>query len=469
MQSIVTLPSRISIRLRLRKFLTACVLILITASCSANVPVKSNDALHLDVAEYSQAEIEEDFESFLAFIKTTHPNLEYSTDLDHLEAVAQIVRDSLHDGMSVRDAWMAMAILNPVFADAHVGVRRPVDALAAYEKDGRVLFPIPVMIDAADTLRVDTGVSEGLGVSAGDQILSINGIAAQEILDRLEPRMRGRSKALRQMIMGLYFPQYFWTAFGGYERYVVRIKNQQSVQDIELSSTTKSASDEPKAQFSYKKLNEAAGYLEITTFDIEQKDRFAAFLEDAFAQIQNDELNTLIIDIRKNTGGAHDLSDLLLAYLTPKPYSAISGVTARITEDNINRIPGATLGAVVSIPFQQLIEPPADYPMRFKGNVYVLIGGLTYSQSIVFASTAQDYQIAKIAGQETEGAANQSGQVQLFTMPNTGLQGLVPIYIFKRASGDTSRRGVIPDIIIEDDSLRPMASVDKLLETLRQP
>ena len=156
-----------------------------------------------------------------------------------------------------------------------------------------------------------------------------------------------------------------------------------------------------------------------------------------------------------------------MAYLTAKPYSAISAIKARITDENISRIPGAKLGDVVSLPFQQIIKPLVDKPLRFNGSVYVLIGKLTYSQSIAFATTLQDHRIATLVGHETEGAANQTGQVQMFSMPNTSLQGLAPIYIFTRASGDKSRRGVVPDIAIEDDPLAPRAMVNNLLEILR--
>ncbi len=423
---------------------------------SSNLQVKNE-------LRFSQAEIAEDFEVFLHFLKTTHPNLETSSDPTQLEMIAERVRQSFHEDMSVRDAWLAMALINPVLGDAHAGVRRPVEALTDYEKEGGLLFPAPIIINEAGVMKIARAVPEGTGVWPGDEVLSINGISSHEILEKLKPRMRGRSMALRRLVMEKYFPEYFWTTYGGYDRYIVRIRNEDGIQNVELKEVEGTADMDP---FSYQKLNKNAGYLNVASFDIQQKDRFEAFLKEAFDSIKDDGINTLIIDLRENTGGAHDLSDLLMAYLTGKSYSAISGVTARVTEENSKRIPGAKLGTVVTLPFQQNIQPPENYPLRFNGAVYALIGRLTYSQAIVFAATLQDHDIATIVGEETEGAANQSGQVQLFTMPHTGLQGLAPIYIFKRANGDTSNRGVIPDIDIENDPLNPMGSVNKLLLTL---
>ena len=75
----------------------------------------------------------------------------------------------------------------------------------------------------------------------------------------------------------------------------------------------------------------------------------------------------------------------------------------------------------------------------------ILVGPNTYSQAIVFAVTAQDFNIAIIAGSTTEGPANQSGQVQRFALKHTGLVAQAPIYLFTRASGKLGNKGLLAD------------------------
>lgn len=431
-------------------------------SCVSYTPIA------LDEERFTKAEVTEDFDVFIEFIKTTHPDVEYSADLSVLDATVEQVREALQEGATMREAWMSMALVNPVFGDAHVGLRRPVEALAAYETEGGVLFPAPVVFDSDGLLRVAASVSQDLGFVAGDEIVSINGVLSTDIVTTLMPRMRGESEALRKLILELYFPQYFWIAYGGFEDYAVRVRRDGRIKIVQPKlhmSDEYSASEE---MFSYETLDAETGYLNIKTFNIKYKDRFAEFISDVFAEIQDAGVKNLVIDLRENGGGAHDVSDLLMDYLTADVYSSISRVTARIIEENVNRIPGAKLGDVVTVPFQLPVTPEKDNPLRFTGNVYALVGALTYSQAIAFATTLQDFDVAVIAGEETEGPANQTGQVQQLALPNTGLEALAPIYIFTRANGDASRRGVIPDIAIENDPLDPMHSVRTLLTYLEQ-
>lgn len=429
-------------------------------SCVSYTPIA------LDEERFAKAEITEDFDAFIEFVKTTHPDIEYSTDLSALDTAVEQVREALQEGATMREAWMSMALVNPVFGDAHIGLRRPVEALAAYEAEGGVLFPASVVFDGDGLLRIAPSASQDLGFVVGDEIVSINGVLSTDIVTTLMPRMRGESEALRKLILELYFPQYFWIAYGGFEDYAVRVRRDGRIKVVQPRLHTSGDYGDSEEMFSYETLDAETGYLNVKTFNIEYEDQFTELISDAFIEIQNAGVKNLIIDLRENGGGAHDVSDVLMGYLTEDTYSSISRVTARITEENVNRIPGAKLGDVVTVPFQLPVTPEKDNPLRFTGNVYALVGALTYSQAIAFATTLQDFDIAVIAGEETEGPANQTGQVQLRTLPNTGLEALAPIYIFTRANGDTSRRGVIPDIAIENDPLDPMHSVRMLLTYL---
>ncbi len=429
-------------------------------ACATYSPIADNGQI------FTRKQIEDDFDSFMTFVSETHPNIEYSADIDELAEIRKSIRNSFTDGMSLHEAWMAMAQINPVFKDAHIGVRRPVKALEAYEAKGGKLFPGSVLIDETGVMRF--GPSTSLeGINAGDRILSINGVKAEAILELLQPRMRGESKKLGRLLLERYFPEYFWVSFGGYDSYVVRVNSDGRSKTLTLTAQHTEGDDASADRFTYEKLNDEVAYLNVTTFSIDHSDEFEQFLLTSFDIIKRAGLRKLIIDLRGNGGGARDLSDMLMAYLTAEPYSAISRVTARVTEENLSQIPGATLGSVITIPFQQVVRPAADNPLRFEGEIYALTGGLTYSQAIIFAATLQDHKIALIAGEETEGPANQTGQVQFFTMPNTGVEGLSPIYIFTRASGDATRAGVTPDIKISDDPAYPMRSVEALIDVIR--
>lgn len=406
-----------------------------------------------------------DFDAGLAFIQETHPDISYSADANAIEAKASDIRAALTDGMTARAAWSEFARLNPVFADAHVGFRRPLDALAAYQAEGGMLFPLPVVFDANNAMRA---AASGPGVEAGDRIIAINGVPASDAVAQLLKRMRGETPELGRLVLQLYFPIFFWAEHGGFDAYVARLEKPTG-RAVTVRLDQESAYAPSGEHFTYRSLGDGAGYLDIKTFDIEQLDAFKNFLETTFAKINADQIDTLIIDVRENGGGANDLADELLNYLTNEPYSPISSVKARITEQNIQLVPidGIKPGMVLDLPFQQTRTPPATLANRFNGDVYVLTGPMTYSAAIVFATIVQDYGIGKIAGDAPVGAANQTGQVQSFALPNTNIETLSPLYIFRRPNGDQTRTRLTVDIPINRDPLDPEASLAALISAIK--
>lgn len=442
------------------KFLL-CFILLLPACAATPKPVA------FDAETYTRDQLISDFNAGLTFILETHPDISYSASLSAIDAKAEDVRAALKDGMTAREAWGAMALLNPVFADAHVGFRRPLSALEAYRDNGGVLFPLPIVFDANGDMRA--AASGRNSVSLGDRVLSINGISTQTILAELSPRMRGETPELGRLVLQHYFPIFFWAEYGGFDAYAIRLKNNEgAVKTIQLAAAETYAPSTER--FSYQNLGDNVGCLEIATFNIKHLDEFKAFLEGAFTTIKTDQIDTLIIDIRENGGGANDLSDLLLNYLTDQSYSYISSVKARITEQNINLIPmdGVKPGMVLDLPFQQTRTPPADLANRFTGDVYILTGPMTYSAAIVFAATAQDYGFGVIAGQSPIGPANQTGQVQTFVIPHTKSEVLSPLYIFRRPNGDTSRSRIDVDIPIDDNQLNPQTAINNLISAIEQ-
>ena len=417
-------------------------------------------------ASYSIDEVREDLNAFLNFVRTTHPDLAYSTDLEALASMEAIIDRKITRPLSQSEVWALLAKLNPVFADAHVGLRRPVDALAQYEAGGGFLLPIPVALARDATPRLGLVAGGPLAALAGAKILSVNGHSMAQLVATLLPRMRGETEALRLKVMGLYFAEYYWILQGGANEYDLVLEEDGKRYQITLNETCCEGENTDSGDFTYKTLAAGKGYLRVDTFDIKKKDAFAAFLPGAFSEISKDGIETLIIDLRENTGGAADTSDLLMAYLTDKTYSSISAVKARVTAQNITRIPNATIGEVVDLPFRVDVTPPEDLEDRFIGQVTILIGPLTYSQAIVFAATARDHRVATLAGTSTEGAANQSGQVQFHRLPNSGIEALAPLYIFTRASGEKGRAPLRPDIVLKENPLSPEAAIEDLLRQI---
>lgn len=385
----------------------------------------------------SSADLGQDLRDWRSWLLETHPDPSHTMDLGAVDAAFEATA-ALEDTYTPRFAWLAMASLNPVFHDAHVGLRLPDKAYAAALEQGAAPFDVAVRVSGGKIYLADETASE---------IMSINGVAAAEITGTMIPRMRGESPRLRERVLSLRFPVALWTLLGDQPSYIIELRAADgSVHHHPLPLTPPTASA-ANGNFDLAFIGETA-VLTVDSFDRSLEDEFGTFLESAFKEIADADAGRLLIDLRNNGGGARELSDRLMSYLTTDRYTPISAVSARITPDNQALIPDSRIGQVIHTPFAQWVQPPPELENRFTGEIAILIGPATYSQAIAFSVTAQDFRIATLIGSQTEGRANQTGQVQRHTLPVTGFEIQSPLYVFTRPSGNADGGPLAPDVTV---------------------
>ena len=401
-----------------------------TAAHAADEPPAAEPA-----RELTRQQVAEDLVAWLTWTDATHPDLAYSADRETLETRAAAIAAELPDTMDRLDAWKRLAALNPVLNDAHLGLVIPEPVVQAAD------LPTIEVAREADGLRV---TSQDGPLPQGALITHIGSDSIPETLAEFGELARGESGALRERIVSLRLG-----------RILALVLEDQGAPQLQYRLTDGSThsfaqpiSLVPAAVENRAYVLRWAGdtaILDVPSFVREREEEFAGFLETSFAAIAERGAAALVIDLRGNGGGARQLSDRLMAYLTDQPYSPIAGVSARITPQNQAMIPGSSPGDVVTVPFAQTVNPPAELDNRFAGPVTLAIGPNTYSQAIVFAATALDHQVATLCGQPTEAPANQTGQVQHFTLPHSGFAVRAPLYVLYRASGDRSRAPLVPE------------------------
>ena len=62
---------------------------------------------------------------------------------------------------------------------------------------------------------------------------------------------------------------------------------------------------------------------------------------------------------------------------------------------------GETEGDVVTADYDKFEVPETDEPLRFNGDVSVVVGEITYSSAIVFANTIQDFEFGQVVGEKS--------------------------------------------------------------------
>ena len=189
---------------------------------------------------------------------------------------------------------------------------------------------------------VTKNVSDNELLSAGTEILSINGHAMSSILDSLlavtpaDGSNNGKrlnklqlSGTIKHEYFDIYFPLFFPVDAGAFTLEIMKKGEKETVSADAI--TTAERKEKLNTQFglvadSYDALwefnfpSENTAYLKMGTFVTWQMEMdWKAFLQDAFTEIRARNAEHLIIDIRGNEGGSGDVMDFLQKHLSTKP------------------------------------------------------------------------------------------------------------------------------------------------------
>ncbi|WP_010182581.1 S41 family peptidase [Aquimarina agarilytica] len=226
--------------------------------------------------------------------------------------------------------------------------------------------------------------------------------------------------------------------------------------------------------FSFIGKDSPIAYLKIRGF---HTGNYKKFYENSFQKIEATKTKTLIIDLRDNTGGRLNEIYKLYSYLTDQEFQFVNKAKSR------TRIPVFKAIATGGIPFSvkffsYLISPilithdllktskregNIEYklssskvkskpnPLNFKGNIYVLINGNSFSASSILATNLHATNSAVFVGEETGGGYNGTvaGLYKNVLLPNSKIRfnfGLMQIEAPYK--NEKIGHGIVPDIKI---------------------
>lgn len=215
------------------------------------------------------------------------------------------------------------------------------------------------------------------------------------------------------------------------------------------------------------------GYLKIRSFT---NGKYKDFYQESFAKLALERSKYLIIDLRDNTGGRIAEINNLYSYLTDKPYQFIapSEVNSHIpflkfalSEHNplIMKVVGVVGAPIIALHnlfkvkkkdgklFYKFKYSKTQDPnkLNFKGDIYVLINGVSFSASSILSTNLQANKRAIFVGEETGGAYNGTvaGVFKGITLPNSKIKmriGLLQIEAPYKQNPDGY--GIKPDVEI---------------------
>lgn len=414
------------------------ILALITCTARGFSQTGSYNPDHL----YSVSELQSDFKYLQKKLENKHPNLYLYTPQADFNNYFDSLYKSIIKPITELEFYNLITLLNSKIKDGHTMMLPGEEAVDYFNKNA-VFMPLYV-IAIDNKLFVKMNCSSNKALKEGDEIVSINGVSTTEIMQQLLTRQirDGMNETYPRWILSNYFKEYFSFSFGHPLNFLIKYKTELNA----AVETTIAALSKDSIKFyknfkystSINKIIDPAGQgitlrfdketktatLTIKSFDkqilkSEYQQNFELVVTDAFKQVLDNNIQHLILDIRNNQGGDFEAGRLLLSYLVTQPIEFLP--TSNEHRTIIPKVNG------------------------YKGKLYILINGGSFSNSGIVASYLEKTKRGIFIGEETAGNKTiLGGNAITKVLPNTKIECQVSTtkYVIQNTANDG--HGIIP-------------------------
>lgn len=469
-------------------FLTVVVL---RFECYPQILGVTSDSDSNQFPKFSLNQLQEDLKVLKGSLEDFHPGLYLYHTKNEIDSCFNQLDKSLIDSLNLIELYRKIVPFVSFIGCGHTYSSLPDSINKALRKRSQFI-PIDVSVIDNKIYFIENNSLKETSIQPGNEILSINGLSADEIIAKGIKSMSQDGNGISGKIYGLshnftWFysrfieqPQFFKIEYldSLYHPKKTRIKalSREEINQNRKDKSVKKTIVPRNLILEYKK-DSTVAILQVRQFfgwkENGKKISWKKGLQQIFDELDKSKPSNLIIDVRNNGGGRepwrltaylHDVpltyaKQASFTYSNNSSYSEFGKLPRNINwikKRGINLIlPGSNkvkklndstsilTGLYVTKPFKPLMP-------QFKGNVFVLINGGSFSATSWFASIAKSNELVTTIGQETSGGyyGQTSMAPIIITLPNTKLIVSIPLVRFDH-NVDTKHnpigRGVIPD------------------------
>ncbi|MFK7806770.1 MAG: S41 family peptidase, partial [Saprospiraceae bacterium] len=392
---------------------------------------------------FDKKSIIEDLDFLYQSLENTHYDLyTYTSKKEFTNNYLEIKKSVIQDSLSL---LQATSLFQQVISKANTGhaeIDFPITSYRNYAMNGGTVFPLEIAIeDGKAYIRKNYSGNDML--KEGQQIAAIADIKIEKIIETIHSHLSAETPYFKNAKLEFWsFPRLYWQIYGKKDSFKISIKRGEHTIDIETDAidlingfeTKRNDIINPNRFF---KIYTNAAYIKPGNFSGDEEE-YKIFIDSVFAEINIKNNNTLIIDLRNNTGGHNEFSDYLVSFFANKPFkwnSKFTLKTSKILKEQ-TRLNGDTTdiyfkeilerrnGEIYEYPFENY--EPQDKSKRFSGKTYILINRHSYSMAAVTAAMIQDYNFATIAGEPTGDFPTLLASQFQYNLPNTDVVVKVP-------------------------------------------
>ncbi|MDD3833596.1 MAG: S41 family peptidase [Oscillospiraceae bacterium] len=354
--------------------------------------------------------------------------LEYERECEGIDTLPEV---------SVLSLWQSAASVLSSLGDAHTAVG------VNYENRARLPFSF---VWKDDTLTCSSGEYDGYIV------IEIGGVSTDDLYQRFLTQFSYELESWARHSFASRLNRCEYLSFVGVDTQkdiplvlVLEKPNNGSRITATFSLREGIAAGEEKAEpnFNYS-IDSSAGIGIFTLRQCIYDEEYKNGLRDFFTAVQENNIRSVIVDLRNNPGGNSLVANEFIRYLPAESYLA-----------------GASEVRFGSILWKNKPQNPKNQHLTpvFLGKVYVLTGADTFSSAMDFATLISDNKLGTLVGEVPGNMPSSYGDILYFQTPNAQLIFTVSYKYFIRPDASKSDSPLIPDVTVH--------AKDALIETIR--
>lgn len=349
--------------------------------------------------------------------------------------VTDSLKNSIGDSVSVKSFTMAMSHLTSSIKDGHT---MPTIVQQVFKSDFKKNIYFPLELVADNNYNVYLPVqNEQFNIPTGATITSINDLDMKSFYKKTSSMIGGLPSYQKEMAINLFGSFLYLSDVKPPFKVRYRYKEKDNFITIQVGITLKECLAKALPQvnnqrFKFELKESKIGYLALNTMEPDFK-AYTAFFDSCFTALKTKNINTMVIDLRKNLGGNSQIADLLISYFNEKPYSLSGGRFWRVSQrykdfltaqgDTSNSYHKKENNSILDYRKCGPHEPMfVNNSLLFTGKVYLITGPLTFSSANMLADGVKEYHMATIIGQPTGENTNDFGEGYLMELPNSKLK-----------------------------------------------
>lgn len=456
--------------------------------------------------QYSRQILQQDYLLLKNILEEKHPSLYWYTSKDSMDYYFSKYYYAIGDSMTEQQfAWQIVA---PLVDKIHCG-HTSVGMSKAYTKwvENRRYPSFPLFLKVwSDTMAVTGNLNRKDSIfKRGTLITSINGVSNQAMINKMFGYLPedGHANNINYIRLSANFPYFHRNIYGLSKRYDVTyldstgterkdtlplyITPKDTIKKDSLAKIEKKKLPREKKILQYRSLEiDSSGKFAVMTLNTFSNGRLRSFFRRSFRKLRKENINNLVLDIRSNGGGRVELSTLLTKYISRQPFRVADTLFARtktlapytkyIKGKFFNNIELLFIAQKKSDGLYHMkhMERKVHKPKTtngYKGDVYVLTNGPTFSASTIFCNAIKGQKGITLVGEETGGGwyGNNGIMIPDIKLPHTKLRVRLPLFRIVQYNHIAEKgTGVIPDLYIPTNYDALLKGYDKKMQVVKE-